>query len=354
MSNATGLLGYCRAGFEPELAAEFQARAAELGYAGYARTQRDSGFVEYLSDGALTLSGELNAASLVFARQCIVTFADVEWISRNDRATPIVAAVREWVTDRKPFGSVVVEHSDGDEGRQLAGLARSFGNALRGILRKEGLITEKDHSHAPKLHVFLKDETHCAVGFSDSRTASPFEMGIPRLRMHADAPSRSALKLEEALLVLCTADERAKWLRDGMTACDLGAAPGGWTWVLTRNGLHVTAIDNGPLREHLMASPQVTHIRADGFRWTPPRTLDWMVCDMVEQPSRVAQRMGEWFANDWCRRSIFNLKLPMKKRYLEVEKCLAIFHDAAGKSLDVRAKQLYHDREEITVLATGL
>ena len=33
-------------------------------------------------------------------------------------------------------------------------------------------------------------------------------MGIPRLRMHADAPSRSALKLEEALLVLLDQRER--------------------------------------------------------------------------------------------------------------------------------------------------
>ena len=39
------LLCYCRAGFEPELAAELTERAGELGYAGYARTERGSGFV---------------------------------------------------------------------------------------------------------------------------------------------------------------------------------------------------------------------------------------------------------------------------------------------------------------------
>ena len=37
-----------------------------------------------------------------------------------------------------------------------------------------------------------------------------------------------------------------------MRAADLGAAPGGWTWVLTRHGLRVQSIDNGPLRQHVL------------------------------------------------------------------------------------------------------
>ena len=53
-----------------------------------------------------------------------------------------------------------------------------------------------------------------------------------------------------------------------------------------------------------------------------------------------------------CRHAIFNLKLPMKKRYDEVALCLAIVRDAVHRRrVEVRAKQLYHDREEITVFA---
>ncbi|MDG6349601.1 23S rRNA (cytidine(2498)-2'-O)-methyltransferase RlmM, partial [Luteimonas sp. 8-5] len=169
--------------------------------------------------------------------------------------------------------------------------------------------------------------------------------------LHPDAPSRSALKLEEALLTLLDGRERAALLRPGMRAADLGAAPGGWTWVLQRNGLQVTAIDNGPLRQHVLDSAGVDHLRADGFAWQPPRPLDWMVCDMVEQPRRVASRMAQWFAQGWCSRAVFNLKLPMKKRWLETRLCLDRFQEEAGVPLTVRARQLYHDREEITVLA---
>jgi 23S rRNA (cytidine2498-2'-O)-methyltransferase len=176
-------------------------------------------------------------------------------------------------------------------------------------------------------------------------------MGIPRLKLHADAPSRSALKLEEALLTLLDEDERARLLQRGMHAADLGAAPGGWTWVLARHGLRVTAIDNGPLRAHVLDTGLVEHERADGFRWQPPRPLDWMVCDMVEQPRRVAARMAEWFREGWCRQAVFNLKLPMKKRWDETVLCLDLFREQARRPLELRARQLYHDREEITVFA---
>jgi 23S rRNA (cytidine2498-2'-O)-methyltransferase len=74
-----------------------------------------------------------------------------------------------------------------------------------------------------------------------------------------------------------------------------------------------------------------------------------MVCDMVEQPRRVVARMGDWLREDWCRHAVFNLKLPMKKRWAEVRDGLEALRDAAGRPLDLRARQLFHDREEVTV-----
>jgi len=151
-----------------------------------------------------------------------------------------------------------------------------------------------------------------------------------------------------------TPEEREALAKPGMRAADLGAAPGGWTWVLTRQHVHVLSIDNGPLRQHVLDTGLVEHLRADGFHWHPEQPLDWMVCDMVEQPRRVAERMATWFREGWCRHAIFNLKLPRKKRWDEPRLCLDLFQEQAGKPLVVRAKQLYHDREEITVLASPL
>ena len=348
-----GLLCYCRAGFEPELAAELTERAAEAGLAGYARTQRDSGFVLFACDEAEALARALPFDALIFARQKLRLLAELRGLDPRDRISPMLEALQgQSQTGQARFGELVMEHPDSEAGKPLAGLARSLGNALRPALRTAGLLAAKDDARLQRLHVCLLAGNHAVLTSSDPADSAPWPLGIPRLRMHADAPSRSALKLEEALLVLLDASERASLLRDGMRAADLGAAPGGWTWVLTRHGLRVQAIDNGPLRPHVLDTGQVEHLRADGFSWQPQQPLDWMVCDMVEQPRRVAERMATWLREGWCRHAIFNLKLPMKKRWAETRLCLDLFAQQAGRPLQIRARQLYHDREEITVFAT--
>ncbi|HSH41095.1 MAG TPA: hypothetical protein VK973_03095, partial [Arenicellales bacterium] len=86
--------------------------------------------------------------------------------------------------------------------------------------------------------------------------------------------------------------------------------------------------------------------------WRPDRPCDWMVCDIVDKPRRTVDMVARWFRDGHCRASVFNLKLPMKKRLEEWHLCrrrLRHSLDAIDTSFDIRAKQLYHDREEITV-----
>jgi 23S rRNA (cytidine2498-2'-O)-methyltransferase len=345
---AEGLVAYCRAGFEPELAAELSERAALAGLHGHARTERNSGYVEFLGVDGAQATRALPFDQLVFARQKLVRFERLRGIDTKDRVSPVLDAA----AGHGRFGELLVEHPDSDEARQLAGLARAFGNALRPALRKRGLLTEKEDARLPRLHVCFIKGDELLLGSSDPRDSSPWPLGVPRLRQSAEAPSRSALKLEEALLTLLTPQERERLLKPGMRAADLGAAPGGWSWVLARQHVRVLAVDNGPMAQSALDTGLVEHVRADGFTWKPPKPQDWMVCDMVESPRRVAARMAQWFALRWCQHAVFNLKLPMKKRWDETRDCLASFQEDAGKPLVVRAKQLYHDREEVTVFAT--
>lgn len=343
----SGLLCYCRPGFEPELAAELTERAALAGMPGYARANRNDGYALLLGADGEALQRALPWRELIFARQKMGLIAELRNLDPTDRITPMLAALE----GQSRFGDLWVEHPDSDAAKPLAGLARSFGNALRPALRKAGLLSAQADARLPRLHVVFVEGNHALLARADTRDSSPWPLGIPRLKLLPEAPSRSALKLEEALLTLMDADEREALLKPGMTAADLGAAPGGWTWVLTRQHLRVTSVDNGPLRQHVLDTGLVEHLRADGFHWKPTQSLDWMVCDMVEQPRRVAERMATWVREGWCRHTIFNLKLPMKKRWDETRLCLALFEEQAGKPLVIRARQLYHDREEITVLA---
>ncbi|MFO1435931.1 MAG: 23S rRNA (cytidine(2498)-2'-O)-methyltransferase RlmM [Gammaproteobacteria bacterium] len=215
-------------------------------------------------------------------------------------------------------------------------------------LRKRGLL-----SVDPRLPVCMRSSPRTPpvpTSGSASRLKAPkWPMGIPRLHMPRAAPSRSVLKLDEALLTFLSGEKRQQLLRPGMLAIDLGAAPGGWTWLLASMGLRVIAVDNGRIAPAVMQLETVEHRRMDGFKFHPPRGVDWLVCDIIEQPQRVADRLGVWFAKRWCKRAIFNLKLPMKKRYAALLQAQATFEKAlSGRRYELQFRQLYHDREEVT------
>jgi 23S rRNA (cytidine2498-2'-O)-methyltransferase len=351
----TSFLLYCRPGFEGECAQETQALLAQRGASGYAKAERGAAYVEIVVHDA-TLA-PLTWQELIFARQVLGDVRTLAGLDPKDRLTPLLDAVREY---GRRFADVWVETPDSDTGAPLHGLARSFEAVVLAALRKQQLL---DARATQRLHVLVLSGTHLLLARAETAQAAPWRGGVPRLKLPRDAPSRSALKIEEAWLTLMSEAERERWLAPGKSAVDLGAAPGGWTWQLARRSVRVTAVDNGALDPLVLETGLVDHVRADGFRFRPKKTVDWVVCDMVEQPKRVAALIGDWLADGHARAALFNLKLPMKKRWQETEQCLtelcarldACAAPAAlampdGARYVLRAKQLYHDREEISVV----
>jgi len=340
------LLLYCRAGFEQECAQEIAALTAAHGIAGKAQPARDAGFVEFVADAdEAALRERLNWREPIFARQCLIAFARLAALPRSDRLGPILAALQ---ARGEAFREVWAEAPDTNEGKALAALCKSFGNALVGALKKARLL---DSTAPRRLHVFFPRGDEVYLCAAEPAKSAPWPQGIPRLKFPREAPSRSTLKLEEAILSLLTDEEQRRWLKPGLRAVDLGAAPGGWTYQLVRRSIRVSAIDNGPMDRTLLDSGLVEHLRVDGFRYRHKQPVEWLVCDMVEQPRRIADLIAQWLGAGWCKHAIFNLKLPMKKRYEETQLCLARVREVAG---DVRARQLYHDREEVTVAGVRL
>lgn len=338
------LLLYCRAGFEKECAQEISAAAGEMGVDGYLKAKPESGYALFHAHqdamGA-ELGQHLDFGRLVFPRQMVRTGALLAGLPENDRVTPIVRAVKPLGSS---FASLWVEMPDTNDGKALATMTRPLTPHLERGLEKAG-IRFGDSEAEERLHVFFVGSLACHVGVSRVGNGSAWPMGIPRLRMPAAAPSRSTLKLAEALHEFVP----GRAFEPGLTAVDLGASPGGWTWQLVQRGFMVTAVDNGPMDARLLESGQVKHRREDGLRYRPPDPVQWMVCDMVESPSRIAALAAGWIAQGWCRESIFNLKLPMKKRHEEVLRCRRIIDEALGGSgYYLRVKHLYHDREEVT------
>lgn len=344
---AASLFAFCRPGMEHDCAAELVAVGAAHGVAGWCRT--GDGWVEFVpvaAAGLARLSGAVPFASLVFVRQWIAEIARLADLDPGDRAHPVAAAAAGSVP---AYAELRIEHPDSEAGRPLARLARALHRPLEQALARAGTVRRPG---APVLHVVLTAGDSARIGVSDPAESAPWPGGIPRLRAAPRAPSRSVLKLEEALALFLSDAERAAWLRPGRTAVDLGAAPGGWTWLLAERGLAVDAVDNARLVPALTGYPRVTHRRADGFRYRPRGPADWLLCDMVEQPHRITRLACTWLERGDCRHALFNLKLPMKRRWQSVSDHLETVAAALPAAGRLAAKQLYHDREEVTVFAT--
>lgn len=339
-----GLL-YCRAGFETEACAEIQQWAQQQHIAIHCLPSPGVVRVQVAPNAREKLT-RLHGNTLWFARQWLLASAPIHLPDARDRLTPLLTHCQTQAVQ-----AIVLETADTNEAKTLSRFCRHFAPRLSEALTACGCY-QADIPQLPRLHLFWHDAQTVQVGYSLPASSSPWPMGIPRLKFPATAPSRSTLKLAEAFSVLLSETERVHCLKAGMRAVDLGACPGGWTYQLVQRGIHTLGIDNGRLHPSLLASGLAQHIAADGFRYRPNQPVDWLVCDMVEQPQRVIELIGQWFSQGWCRYSIFNLKLPMKQRWPMLQRCLQQLDSQlkqANITYQLRGKQLYHDREEVTI-----
>lgn len=119
-------------------------------------------------------------------------------------------------------------------------------------------------------------------------------------------PNRAYLKLWEALTLW------DKYPKAGDTALDLGASPGGWTYVLHSLGAHVTAVDKALLEPKIAALSQVSYLKQSAFAIDPmslEHTYDWVLSDVACYPDRAYALIIKWIASGKAKQMIFTIKL---------------------------------------------
>lgn len=136
-------------------------------------------------------------------------------------------------------------------------------------------------------------------------------------------------------------------------ALDLGAAPGGWSKVLLEKGFHVTAVDPGALDPRL-THPKLTHINATAQRFFAAQNeknrFDCLVNDMKIDPFDSARIMLD--AADCLKPTdfaIMTLKLTKNQGPAKINKILLFLEK---KYRVVNTRQLFHNRDEVTVYLT--
>lgn len=237
---------------------------------------------------------------------------------------------------------------DSDEGNRLAPLAVELDEQVRELLGADGIepvARDRAREHGARLiDVIVTSSEEVLVGELDAQLALTLHpQGRARMRVAGDRPSRAARKVEEAL----------DWLGLGPGAgevcVDLGAAPGGWSWSLLERRARVIAVDPAELRPDVARHPRMKHYKESAFQFVPEQTVDWLFCDMAWRPREAAQMLAKWARRGWARTLVANLKLPMKTKADMVRELREILHGGGWNRL--RTRQLYHDRDEITVTA---
>ncbi len=109
-----------------------------------------------------------------------------------------------------------------------------------------------------------------------------------------EAPSRAYLKLWEALT------EFGEWPKPGDRCLELGASPGGWTWVLRNLGANVESYDRSPLDSRFESDPLVKFYGKDAFQALPERVgkVDWLFSDLICYPEKLAEFLQSWQKTD--------------------------------------------------------
>jgi len=167
--------------------------------------------------------------------------------------------------------------------------------------------------------------------------SSPFANGVPRFVEDRDGPpSRAYLKLWETFARL------RRQPGTGERCLDLGAAPGGWTWLLARTGAEVLAVDRAPLASEVDRLANVTVQLGSAFGLDPAEVgpVDWWCSDIIAYPDRLFALVTRWLDSGLVRNLVCTVKFQG-----------ATDHEAAARFAALPGAQLFHlshNKHELT------
>jgi len=170
-----------------------------------------------------------------------------------------------------------------------------------------------------------------------AQCSSPFPNGeVAFVEDRSGPPNRAYLKLWEALVRL------GRWPQPGERCLDLGASPGGWTWVLARLGATVLAVDKAPLDPTVAAMPGVDWRGESAFALEPESVgaVDWLFSDIVCYPERLLRLVERWRGSGLVKNFVCTIKFQGETD-----------HDTAAAFAALpgaRVEHLHHNKHELT------
>lgn len=202
------------------------------------------------------------------------------------------------------------------------------------------------HYQTPKTTQFLQklpNEKFAVFAIVQPRKAivclkpeAPFPFGEVNFSEDRKPPNRAYLKLWE-LMSLYGVEPKA-----GDFCLDLGASPGGWTWVLQTMGCQILAIDKAPLDPFVAKLNGVSFRRGDAFQINLDEfsQVDWIFSDVICYPERLLEYISIWMKNEKVKNIVCTVKLKGEPDVKLWQKFQSI--------PDSQTRHLWHNKHELT------
>jgi len=257
-------------------------------------------------------------------------------------ARPAAWAANIWRDPQRiPIASI------GDAAQKLRAIQRNWALYSEGNTGRAKLIAEKLPHVSAKPVVFPEPAPTAPLGswtllapdllLAAPHCSSPFPNGeVQFVEDKANPPNRAYLKLWETFTVL------RRYPQAGETCLDLGASPGGWSWVLASLGAKVIAVDKAPLDPKIAALPNVEWRGQSAFALEPKDTgaVDWLFSDIACYPERLLRLVERWLASGQVRNFVCTLKFQAETDHATAAQFAAI----PGAQLF----HLHHNKHELT------
>ena len=334
-SSPDASLFLCKTGFESVC-------AHELTKTGNTVTRTGAGCLSVLSPSGLIPP----ATGWCFPVWALVRPTAIPGASVNDNVRSLFELFGRWAKDRTftaAWPAVFIPPGGPDGDGPFSSVKKRWRELLRERMSRVARLAVEETALAWGVHEGFFAQWD-GTAWQVSTTA--YYGGQARMHDMPGAPSRSFLKLEEALRIL----GREPALHDSVA--DLGAAPGGWSLSAARRGATVTAVDNGPLKGDAAAHPNIVHRRADAFTFAPPGNppFKWLLCDILDRPEHVLSLVERWLSRRWCRFYVVNLKMGRSDATVVWDRLQDPRGPLQSASTRFLMRQLFHDRDEITLM----
>jgi 23S rRNA (cytidine2498-2'-O)-methyltransferase len=237
--------------------------------------------------------------------------------------------------------------SIGDAAQKLRAIQRNWALYTEGSTGRAKLIAERLPHVSAKPIVFPEPAPSAPLGswtllapdllLAAAHCASPFPNGeVQFVEDRSNPPNRAYLKLWEAFTVL------RRYPQAGETCLDLGASPGGWSWVLASLGARVIAVDKAPLDAKIAALPSVEWRGQSAFALEPKDVppIDWLFSDIACYPERLLKLVERWRASGTVRNFLCTIKFQGPTDHATTAQFVAI--------PGAQVFHLHHNKHELT------